>query len=171
MKRKLWLLGLILILAAITILPFEVFADTNGTTSVTGQVESATISITAPSPVNLGLFKVGDLTGSSQTPGTVTVTAGTKPYPFAYSVLAVDANEGAGKGFMMNGTTPLSTTNKLQISPDSTTYYPADTGFSYTGSAANGNPINLPFFAKQTISGTEIDGNYSITIKFSASLP
>jgi hypothetical protein len=70
----------------------------------------------------------------------------------------------------MNGTTQLST-NKFMISPDGAAYSPADTGFSYTGSAANANPINLPLFVKQTISGTEGLGAYTITIALTASLP
>ena len=144
-------------------------------TQTSGQINlvaaAATIKITAPSAFNLGPFIVGDMIGSSSTPGTVTVIVGAAGYPVAYSVSAVDGNTGAGKGFMMNGTTPLSTTNKFMISPDGTTYSPADTGFSYTGSVADAKPINLPFYVKQTIDRSNILGTYGITISLTASLP
>jgi hypothetical protein len=174
MKRKLFLLGLVLVLAAVTVVPLAVSADTSGTTITTGDVTAATITITAPSAINLGHFKVGDMTGNSSTPGTVIVTAGTAGYPvagIAYSILAQDSKTGAGKGFMMDGTTPLSTTNKFMISPDGTTYSPADTGFTVTGSATKVDPINLPFYVKQTIDGKETLGTYGITITFTASIP
>ena len=172
MKSKLFLLGLILVLVALLAAP--VMADNggmSGNTPITGQVAAATISITAPSAVNLGKFIIGDMTGSSATPGIVTVTAGTAGYPVAYSILASDSNIGAGKGFMMNGTTQISTTNKFMISPDGTTYSPADTGFTVTGSATKVDPINLPFYVKQTIDGKETLGTYGITITFTASIP
>jgi hypothetical protein len=174
MKRKLIVIGLVLVMVALTVVPLAVSADTSGTTITTGDVTAATITITAPSAINLGHFKVGDMTGSSSTPGTVTVTAGTAGYPAAgvpYSILVLDSNTGADKGFMMNGTTPLSTTNKFMISPDGTTYSPADTGFTVTGSATKVDPINLPFYVKQTIDGKEALGTYNITITFTASLP
>jgi len=174
--KRIFLIGLIMVMVALTIVPFAASADTSGSTPITGQVAPATISITAPSAVNLGRFIVGDLTGHSSTPGTVIVTAGTAGYPaegVAYSVLAVDSNTGAGKGFMMNGTTQLSTTNKFMISPGGTTpvYVAADVGFSYTGTATNVNPINLPFYVKQHIDGSEGLGIYGITITFTVSLP
>jgi hypothetical protein len=174
MNTKLFLLGLILVLAALLAAPVMADANTTGNTDVTGQVTSATISITPPSAVNLGPFVMGDRTGSSLTPGTVTVIAGTAGFPvagIAYVVSTKDSNAGAGKGFMMNGTTQLSTTNKFMISPDGTTYYPADTGFSYQGSATDAKAMNLPFYAKQTIDGTETIGTYGIKITFTASLP
>jgi hypothetical protein len=176
MKRKLFLSGLILVLAAILAAPVMALADESGTTPVTGEVVAATISITAPSPIDLGPFVVGDMTGNSATPGTVKITAGTDPYPVVYSVSVKDSNTNPSTaGFMMNGTTPLSTksTSKFMISPDGTppTYVAADAGFNYTGSATNADPINLPFYVKQTIDGTETSGIYHITIKFTASLP
>ena len=174
MKRKLIVIGLVLVMVALTVVPLAVSADTSGTTITTGDVTAATITITAPSAINLGHFKVGDMTGSSSTPGTITVTAGTDGYPkagIAYSVSAVDNNDGAGKGFMMDGKTQLSTTNKFMISPNDTTYSPADTGFEVTGSATKGDPINLPFYVNQTIEGTEAPGVYGITITFTASIP
>jgi hypothetical protein len=133
-------------------------------------VADATISITEPSAIVLDLIKRGT-TGSSSIPGTVTITASKDGYPIAYSILAIDTNTGTDKGFMMNGSTPLSTTNKFMISPDGTTYSPADTGFSYNGSAKDAKPINLPFYAKQTTDGSEALGTYGITISLTASLP
>jgi type 1 fimbria pilin len=172
--KRIFLIGLIMVMVALTVIPFAAYADTSGSTPITGQVAPATISITAPSAVNLGRFIVGDLTGHSSTPATVIVTAGTAGYPaegVAYSVLAVDSNTGAGKGFMMNGTTQLSTTNKFMIGSDGINYVPADEGFSYTGTATNANPINLPFYVKQHIDGSEGLGIYGITITFTVSLP
>jgi type 1 fimbria pilin len=176
MKRKLILLGLILVLVVLVVAPVAAAGTVGntGNTDITGQVTTPTISITAPSAVSLGSFVVGDMTGSSSTPGTITVTAGTDGYPkagIAYSVSAVDNNDGAGKGFMMDGKTQLSTTNKFMISPNDTTYSPADTGFEVTGSATKGDPINLPFYVNQTIEGTEAPGVYGITITFTASIP
>ena len=175
MKSKLFLVGLVLVLVALAAVPVMADAGSTGNTNITGQVTAATITITAPSAVNLGPFVVGDMTGSSATPGTVTVTAGTAGYPvggIAYSVSVVDSNTGAGKGFMMNGTTPLNT-NKFMISPGGTTpvYVAADVGFSYTGSATKVDPINLPFYVKQHIDGSEGLGIYGITINLTASLP
>ena len=175
MKSKLFLIGLILVMVALTVAPVMANGDPSATTITTGDVTAATITITAPSAINLGHFKVGDMTGSSLTPGTVTVTAGTAGYPvegIPYSILAQDSNTGSGKGFMMNGTTPLNT-NKFMISPGGTTpvYVAADTGFSYTGNAKNADPINLPYYVKQTIDGTETVGTYSITITLTVSLP
>jgi hypothetical protein len=59
------------------------------------------------------------------------------------------------------------------ISPGGTTpvYVAADVGFSYTGTATNVNPINLPFYVKQHIDGSEGLGIYGITITFTVSLP
>jgi hypothetical protein len=74
----------------------------------------------------------------------------------------------------MSGTDQLSTTNKLLISPDGITYFPADTGFAYSGNATSNETINLPFYVKQTISEDEIPGVFTIftiTISFTASLP
>ena len=146
-----------------------IFTQTSGPVNLI--MAPATISITAPNAVNLGTFHVGDLVGSSSPSGTVTITANKDSFPVTYSILAVDTNTGAGKGFMMNGTTPLSTTNKFMISPDGVTYSPADTGFSYNGSAIDAKPINLPLYVKQTVDGTEALGAYGITISLIASLP
>jgi hypothetical protein len=57
------------------------------------------------------------------------------------------------------------------IGSDGANYVPADEGFSYTGNAANANPINLPFYVKQHIDGSEALGTYGITITFTVSLP
>ncbi len=171
MKKKLLLLGLILLSAALAAGPVAALAGTTGGTLVTGQVTEATISITSPSPIVLANFTVGDVTGNSTTPGTVIVTAGTAGYPVAYSILATDNNTGAGRGFMMDGIKQLSPTNKFYISYDGVSYSPADTGFTYSGSATNDNATNLPFHVKQTVSGNETAGTYKITVVFTASIP
>jgi hypothetical protein len=146
-----------------------IFTQTSGPVNLI--MAPATISITAPNAVNLGMLHVGNLVGSSSPPGTVTITASKDSFPVAYSILAIDTNTGTGKGFMMNGPTPLSTTNKFMISSDGVTYSPADTGFSYNGSATDAKPINLPLYVKQTVDGTEALGAYGITISLIASLP
>ena len=176
MKSKLFLIGLVLVLVVLAAAP--VMADSGVPSTIgTGQITAATITITPPSTLDLGKLVMGDNTTSSATPGTVTVTAGTAGYPavgIAYSILVKDSNPNPSTaGFMMNGTTQLSTTNKFMISPGGTTpvYVAADVGFSYTGNAKNADPINLACYAKQTIDGTEAVGTYGITITFTASLP
>jgi len=171
MKRKLFLLGIILLSAALAAGPVAVFAETDDTTLVSGEVTSATISITAPEAIDLSYFTIGDVTGNSSIPGTVTVTAGTAGYPVAYSILAADSNTGTGRGFMMNGENQLSPTNKFYISPDGISYYPADEGFSYSGIATEELEADLPLCVKQTIAGDETPGVFNITIAFTASLP
>jgi hypothetical protein len=171
MKRKLFLLGLILLSAALVAVPVAAFAETDGSTVISGEVTAATITVVAPEAIDLSNFVIGEISGNSSTPGTVTVTAGTAGYPVAYSVLASDANTGDGRGFMMSGANQLSPSNKFHISPDGDSYYPADIGFSYSGIATEELEAPLPLYVKQAISGNETPGVYTITIAFTASLP
>ncbi len=172
MKRKLFLLGLILLSATLAAVPVAAFAETGGgNTVVSGEVTAATITIIAPDAIDLSDFVIGDITGNSTIPGTVTVTAGTAGYPVAYSILAADSNTGDGRGFMMSGANQLSPTNKFYISPDDDSYYPSDIGFSYSGIATEELEAPLPLYVKQAVTGNETPGVYTITIAFTASRP
>jgi hypothetical protein len=149
-----------------------VLAEATGTTPITLEISEATVSITPPSAVTLGNASAGEMIGSSAVPGEVIVTPGTAGYPVAYAVTASDANLGAGRGFMMNGNQPLSGTNKFFISGNMTGFAPSDAGITYTGIATGDNATNLlPFYVKQRVDGTEVPGQYSIAIRFTASLP
>ena len=171
MKRKLFLLGLILLSAALAAVPVAAFADGDGNTVISGEITAATVTIIAPEAIDLSNFVIGEITGNSTIPGTVTVTAGTAGYPVAYSILASDSNAGDGRGFMMNGASQLSPANKFYISPDGDSYYPSDIGFSYSGIATEELEANLALYVKQAIVGDETPGVYTITIAFTASLP
>jgi hypothetical protein len=171
MKKRLTLLSLVLLAAMMALSQGVVFAGPSGTTTITGEISTATISITPPSAVSLGRFTIGDMTGTSATPGVVTVTPGTSGFPVAYSVFAADANQGAGKGFMMSGSNQISATEKFMIGSSSSEFSPADVGITYTGLASANSTNQLPFFVKQRISGNETAGTYSITVAFTASMP
>jgi hypothetical protein len=170
--KRLYLLFSLLTAFTVSITGFSEAAADDTTTSISGEIVGATITVIPPSPINFPQFKVGDMTGMSSVPGKITIIPGTDSYPIAYAVHVSDANTGAGRGFMMSGATPLSPVNKMMISQDGINYFPSDEGFTYSGVVTGDNEtVQLPLFARQTITGNETRGMYSITLSFKASLP
>jgi hypothetical protein len=162
MKRILTL-GIVLALMAALVIPGAVIA--NGappTTTVTGNIVEAELTVAAPSAIAFGNFVYGDNTQQSATNGTVTVTPGSRNTPDVPWL--VTAKDNANGGYMGSGTHNL--TNPLQISKDGSAYAVAGTGITYTG---NGNGT-LPFWAKQNVVNSDPVGNYNITITFTGEL-
>jgi len=165
MKKRILILGVVLALVTAMIIPAAVVADT-GNTDVTGNIVAATITITAPPAINLGILTWGDNTGNST--GSVSVTANSRnPSQSNWQVSAIDAKP-SNTGYMVkSGSTPLAS-GKLQISPDNSSWNTADTAITWTGNMSGTHSI--PFYVKQTINQVEVAGNYSITITFTASI-
>ncbi|MBI2859725.1 MAG: S8 family serine peptidase [Chloroflexi bacterium] len=119
---------------------------------------NAFITISAPSPISLGLMAAGGTTlGSSAVPGTVSTNAA------SWQVVAVDAKS-TYKGYMVKApTTPLG--NKFQIGASGASYVAADTPITYVSTTA------LPLYVKQLVGQNDSGGNYTITITFTGSVP
>jgi spore coat protein U-like protein len=165
MTKKMLILGVVLALVAGMIIPAAVIAAPANTTDVTGSITEATISITAPPPINLGMLHWGNNTGNST--GSVNVTAYSwDPTNVPYRVTAVD-EKSPNKGFMVDGSTPLAS-GELQISPNNSSWNDADTQIEWTGTGAGTH--NVPFYVNQVIDEYENAGNYSITITFTAEI-
>ena len=117
------------------------------------------ITITAPSPIDMGVMTVGSTnTGSSNTPGTVETNDAST------SVTAKDSKTnnagymdtvGDGSGNLL--------TDKFQIGKNGSAYAAADTGISYT------NPSSIPLFVSQQVVSGDTAGSYQITITFTGS--
>jgi spore coat protein U-like protein len=165
MKKRMLTLGIVLALVAAMIIPAAVTADT-GNTDVTGGIVGATITITAPPAINLGMLAWGDNTGNST--GSVSVTANSRnPSQSNWQVSAVD-QKSPNTGYMVkSGPTPLAS-GMLQISPDNSSWASANTTITWTGNTSGTH--NIPFYVKQAINQVEAAGNYSITITFTASI-
>lgn len=158
MKNRILTLGIVLAVIAAIAAPAAVVANGINTTTVTGSIVEATVTVTAPSAIAFGMFVVGDNPGQSATNGTVVITANSRNASAVnWQVIAQDLANG---GYMKSGATPLN--SKLQISKNGSTYAAADVGLNYTGTGTG----TLPFWAKQNIVGNEIAGSYNITITF-----
>jgi hypothetical protein len=165
MTKRMLILGVVLALVAGMIIPAAVLAAPGNTTDVTGNIVGATITISAPSPINLGMLVWGDNTGNST--GSVNITPNSRnPSQSDWQVTAVDAKT-PNKGYMTK-TGPVALGNELAISPDNSTWNSADTTATWTGNTSGTHSI--PFYVKQTISAVEATGNYTITITFTASI-
>ena len=164
MTKRMLIVSVALALVAAMIIPATVVADT-GTTDVMGNIVGATITITAPSAINLGMLVWGDNTGNST--GSVNITPNSRnPSQSNWEVTAVDAKT-PNKGYMTK-TGPVALSNMLQISPDNSNWNAANTTATWTGNTSGVHSI--PFYVKQTISAVDPAGNYSITITFTASI-
>jgi hypothetical protein len=158
MKNKILTLGIVLALITAIVIPAGVLANGLNTTSVSGTIVEANITVVAPSAIAFGNFVYGDNIKQSTTNGTVTVVPGSRN-PSAVN-WQVTANDTANGGYMKNGGTPLN--SMLLISGNGTGYANAVPGITYTGTG-NGT---LPFWVKQNITGNETAGSYSIVITF-----
>ena len=161
MKKGILMLGIVLAVMSALVIPGAVIA--NGappTTSVTGSIVEATVTVTAPSAIAFGTFVVGDNIQQSTTDGSVAITANSRNSANVH--WQVTAQDLANGGYMKTGATPLN--SKLLISKDGSSYAAADTGLTYTGTGPGSNV--LPLWAKQNITGNETVGSYSITITF-----
>jgi hypothetical protein len=168
LKKRILTLGVCLALMAALIIPSTVFADSSDSTTVGGTFASATIEVTAPGAIDFETFVYGVNSGSSDTAGSVTVTANSQNAT-GWQVTAKDANQSTNTGKMIADTTPL--TNVLTICDVlEGTYENASTGITYSDTGLGGGGDELPFFAKQDITGSDSEGTYSITIEFSGSV-
>ena len=166
MTKRMLVVGVVLALVAAMIIPAAVVADT-GTTDVTGNIVGATITITAPSAINLGMLVWGDNTGNST--GSVSITPNSRDLSASnWQVVAYDQKV-SNTGYMTK-TGPVALGNKLQISANNSTWNPADNATATTWSGTTSGTHSIPFYVKQTISAVEAAGNYTITITFTASI-
>jgi len=115
------------------------------------------ITVTAPSEINLGVMTVGGITtGHSSADGSVETDA------TSYKVVATD-QKSTQPGYMNIAPDGSSTklTHKLQIGSSLGSLYDADNpGVTYT------DTTNLPFYVSQHVETVDTPGSYSITITF-----
>jgi hypothetical protein len=160
MKRILTL-GIALVLMAALVIPGVVIAQE--TTTVTGTIGEAEITITAPGTVAFGSFVWGENIAQSVNNGTVIIseTGSRNASQVDWQVTAKDVTNG---GYMTSGAHNL--TDQLEISKDGSTYEVATTGITYYGTGSG----PLPFWAKQNIVGDEWEGVYTLTITCTGSV-
>ena len=114
------------------------------------------ITVTAPSSINLGVMTVGRATtGQSNSDGSITNAAA----PWTVHV----SDTATGNPGHMVATGPVYLTQQLKIGQTPDDLYDADSGFNYSGS---GNTGDLPFYVSQQVEPGDAPGSYSITITF-----
>jgi hypothetical protein len=165
MTKRMLIVSVVLALVAGMIIPAAVIANGTPTTTVTGNIVEAELTVAAPSAIAFGNFFYGNNTQQSATNGTVTVTPGSRNTPDVPWLVTAKDEKVTDPGYMTSGGNKLF--NKLQISKDGSTYPDAaPTGVTYSG---NGNGV-LPFWAKQNVVNSDPVGNYTITITFTGQL-
>ena len=121
-----------------------------------------TVEVTAPANFSLGNMSAGATAESGLKTGTVKANA-------AWQVTAKDVKE-TSAGKMVSEANVLA--NKMEVSADNTTYYAADIGLTYSGSATGETGSTLNFYAKQQVTFDDVVATgYTITITFTGSLP
>lgn len=168
MKRILTL-GIVLALMAALVIPAAVIANGGDTTDVTGSIAGATISLTAPDPIGLGMLVWGDNKGNST--GSVNVTAYSwNPDDLDFSVSAVDEKV-ADTGYMTDTSDNPLASGKLLISPDDwTSQAEADTAIEWEWTGENEGEHDFTLYVNQVIDAVEEAGDYTITITFTAQI-
>jgi hypothetical protein len=169
--KKILFLGLVLALLAVVAVPVAAFADTTGDTEVSGTFVAASLSVTAPDPLNFGNFVQGyNYAGPSV--GNVTFDPGSSAET-GWSMTALGNSTMFAPG-------PIYLNNYLLISADDSTWFIANggsgsvNGIPYSGTLTytGGSGTNLPFnfWAAQFIVPADQPGVYSDTITFTASM-
>ena len=179
--KKILALGAFVALLAMLVTPLAVFAGSSdyGSTTVSGNVASPGITITAPGSFSFGTLLVGvNNANSAGNNGAVTVTdpSGFNP---GWTVTAVgDENNmyQGGPGYVAPAAY-LST--PLLISSDGSTWFFADntaglSGVAWPGSltyTGTGSSALSGLYAQQTLTSSDtVAGSYSLTITFTAQL-
>jgi hypothetical protein len=172
--KKILILAAALVLLAILVVPAAAYAG--DTSTVSGEVTSATVSVDVPIGLPFGTFSAGwnvtDWYNAHGWYGTVTVIPGTSGLT-SWTVTA------QGAAYMT--ASPTSLTKPLLIGPANGSWSCADGtssgdvhGVSYSGTCTytgTDNPHNFDFWAAQYIETGDAAnaGSYSDTITFSAS--